>query len=148
MSAASLVLFDLDNPVMQLCVAGMQVDGDAAQALALFEQAWALRRDDFEASVAAHFVARHQTTARATLEWNERALHHADAITDERVASLLPSLCLNLADSYRLNAQLDRAEQLALRGLSALDQLPSDDGYAQFVRNGLDRLLQRLCAGR
>ena len=140
---ALLMIFDLDNRVVQLCAAGMQVDGEPSKALALFEQAWALRSDDFDASVAAHFVARHQATPQATLEWNERALQHADAIDDQRVASLLPSLCLNLAESYRLTGNVNQAEVVARRGFLALDQLPSDDGYTQFVRGGLHRLLQR-----
>lgn len=138
--------FDPNNPVMALCAAGMQVDGEPAKALALFEQAWELRRDDFDASVAAHFVARHQSTPVATLQWNERALQHADALADDRVHALLPSLCLNLAESYRIDGRLDQAQVLALRGLAAVDQLPTDDGYAQFVRAGLNRLLQRLHA--
>lgn len=140
------MLFDLDNPVMQLCAAGMQVDGEPAKALALFEQAWTLRRDDFDASVAAHFVARHQPTPDATREWNERALLHANALTDDRATALIPSLCLNLAESYRLDSRISDAERLARRGLSALEQLPSDDGYAQFVRVGLDRVLERIAS--
>ncbi len=139
-----MMLFDPDNPVIQLCAAGMEVDGEPAKALALFEQAWAARRDDFDASVAAHFVARHQATPRSALEWNERALQHADALNDDRAAALFPSLCLNLAESYRLEARLDQAEELAHRGLQTLDRLPGDSGYEQFVRAGLDRLLQRL----
>lgn len=140
------MLSDFDNPVMQLCAAGMQVDGEPAKALALFEQAWAARRDDFDASVAAHYVARHEATPRATHEWNERALQHADAVPDDRAVSLVPSLCLNLAESYRLDSRCEQAEALAQRGLLALDALPADDGYAQFVRAGLDRLLHRLRA--
>jgi hypothetical protein len=45
-----------DSEVARLCAAGMSVDGDHAAALALFMQAWDLRRDDYEASIAAHFV--------------------------------------------------------------------------------------------
>lgn len=142
------MFLDPENPVMQLCAAGMQVDGEPAKALALFEQAWAARRDDFDASVAAHFLARHQATTNATLAWNERALHHAETITDDRVLSLLPSLCLNLGESYRIAGRLDEAEQLAHRGVRAVDALQADDGYAQFVRLGLNRLLQRLHASR
>jgi hypothetical protein len=141
-----VMLFEMDNPVTQLCAAGMQVDGEPAKALALFEQAWAARRDDLDASIAAHFVARHQATPRAALEWNARALQHADAVTDGRAATLLPSLCLNLAESFRLETQLDRAEALAHRGLRSLDQLPADGGYGAFVRAGLERLLHRLRA--
>ena len=137
------MIFDPDNPVVELCAAGMLVDGEPAKALALFEQAWAARRDDFDAAIAAHFVARHQPTPRATLEWNERALEHADAVPDGRAVPLLPSLCLNLGESYRNAARYDEAELVAQRGLRALEQLPVDDGYTQFVRTGLERLLQR-----
>lgn len=138
------MLFDLDNPVVKLCAAGMQVDGEPAKALTLFEEAWALRRNDLDASIAAHFVARHQATPQATLEWNERALQHADLVVDGRAMSLMPSLCLNLAESYRVDSRFDEAERLARRGLTALEQLPTDDGYAQFIRVGLDRVLERI----
>ena len=137
---------DPENPVVKLCAAGMQVDGEPAKALALFERAWAARRDEFDASVAAHFVARHQATPRLTLAWHEIALQHAERITDDRVVALLPSLCLNLAECYRLDGRTDQANALAQRGRRALDRLPAGDGYRQFVGAGLDRLLQRLGA--
>lgn len=140
------MLFDLDNPVVQLCAAGMHVEGEPAKARALFEQAWAARRDDLDASIAAHFLARHQRTPEATLAWNERALEHADAVTDARVRLLLPSLCLNLAESYRAVGRVAEATALAHRGLDAAAQLPPGDGYADFIRTGLDRLLDRLHA--
>lgn len=133
-----------DNPVVALCASGMQVDGEPRKALALFERAWALRTDDVEASVAAHFMARHQPTPAAALHWNELALRHADAVTDGRAGALLPSLCLNLADSYRVNGRLRDAEAAARRGLAALNALPADDGYVAFVRMGLERMLQLL----
>lgn len=139
------MLFDLDNPVVALCAAGMQVDGEPAQALALFEQAWAARTDDFEASVAAHFLARHQATPADTVEWNERALRHADALDPERAAPLLPSLCLNLADAYRLSGRVAEARTVAARAETALAHLPAN-GYTEFVRMGLTRLLARLDA--
>jgi hypothetical protein len=60
------------------------------------------RRDDFDAAIAAHYVARHQPTPNATLEWNERALKHADAAPDHRAAALLPSSdCFNALPANR-----------------------------------------------
>ena len=53
-----------DNPVVALCAEGMAVEGDREQARALFTRAWAIHRDDYEASIAAHFLARHQTTSQ------------------------------------------------------------------------------------
>ena len=40
---------DPDNPVVALCAAGMAVEGDSSAALALFEQAWLARRDNYDA---------------------------------------------------------------------------------------------------
>ena len=137
------MLFDSSNPVVALCSAGMQVDGEPAQARALFEQAWAARTDNFDASIAAHFLARHQPTPADTLHWNEIALWHADALADDRVHALLPSLCLNLADSYLAVGRHNEAQVIADRASATVDALP-DDGYAEFVRGGIMRLHQRL----
>ena len=134
---------DPTNPVVALCVAGMQVDGEPEKARALFEQAWNARRDDFDASVAAHFLARHQPTAEDTLHWNEVALKHADALDDDRVLELYPSLCLNLADSYYAMRRPSKSRELAHRAAASLSALPAG-GYGEFVRGGVIRLLEKL----
>ena len=82
---------DPNNPVVQLCAAGMQAEseGRSADAKALFEQAWSESRDDFEACIAAHYVARHQPTPDDELDWNRKALERAELVGDDRVAELL-----------------------------------------------------------
>ena len=141
------MLFDPDNPVVQLCAAGMAVDGDADAASALFAQAWDARRDDFDASVAAHFVARHQRTPECTLEWNVRAVEHAEVLTDGRASQLLPSLYLNLGDAYRALGRHAEASSAAQRASDALTQLPPG-GYRDFVALGIARLHARLAEPR
>jgi hypothetical protein len=135
--------FDVTNPVVAFCVAGVEREGTPAAALALYEQAWAARTDDFDASVAAHYLARLQSTSDMTLHWNEVALRHAELVTDIRLATLLPSLCLNLAESYRLAGLTEESGRVARRGPAALADLPAG-GYAEMVRGGLDRVLARL----
>lgn len=135
--------FDLSNPVIALCVAGVEREGTPAEALALYEKAWAARTDAFDASVAAHYVARMQPTPDLTLHWNAPALEHAELVSDARLATLLPSLCLNLAESYRLAGRAEDARRVAQRGHDALAGL-SIDGYADMVRGGLDRVLSRV----
>ena len=135
--------FDVTNPVVALCVAGVEREGTPAEALALYAQAWAARTDDFDASVAAHYVARLQASPDMTLHWNAVALRHAELVTDARVATLLQSLCLNLAESYRLAGRTEESGRVARRGHDALAGLPSG-GYAEMVRGGLDRVLARL----
>src|SRR5215207_7947979 len=126
---------DADNPVAKLCADGMAVDGDAEAASALFAQAWDARRDDYDAAIAAHFVARHQPTPEATLHWNALALEHAERVGDDRITDLLPSLYLNLGDSYRLVGYIAEAELASARAVATLEALPAG-GYRDFVEFG------------
>ena len=136
-------MIDGDSVVARLCAAGMAVDGDAAAAGALFRQAWDARRDDYEASIAAHFLARHQPSLDDSLHWNRVAVEHAEAVTDERAKPLLASLYLNLAGSYLALGDSARATIAAEQGVTALQFLPAD-GYRDFVSRGLQRLRARI----
>lgn len=130
---------DPNNPVVQLCAEGMAVEGDRAAAGELFARAWAIHRDDYEASIAAHFLARHQDTPEETLRWNSIAVTHAEAASDERANVLLASLYLNLGESYRLVDDPAKASAAADRARAALAHLPVN-GYRNFVAGGIDRL--------
>lgn len=134
---------DGDSEVARLCAAGMNVDGDPAAAHALFMQAWESRRDSYEASIAAHFVARHQPSPEQSLHWNQLAVDHAEAVEDDRARSLFASLYLNLGENLRVLGQYTEALAAATRGLSRLELLPAD-GYRDFVEGGLRRLVKRL----
>jgi hypothetical protein len=134
---------DPDNPVVALCAAGMAVEGDARAALDLFEQAWAARRDDYDACVAAHFVARHQATPEATLHWNALAVRHAEAVSDGRATELMASLHLNLADALANAGQREAAVDAAARARAYLAVVPAG-GYRDFMEFGISRLEQRL----
>ena len=136
-------MIDGDSVVARLCAAGMAIDGDAVAAGALFRQAWDARRDDYEASIAAHFLARHQPSLDDSLHWNRVAVEHAEAVTDERAKPLLASLYLNLADSYLALGESARATIAAEQGVTALRFLPAD-GYRDFVSGGLQRLRARI----
>ena len=72
---------DPANPVVALCAAGMAIEGERERARLLFQEAWDRCQDDYEASIAAHFLARHQPTPDACLQWNARAAQHAEAVT-------------------------------------------------------------------
>ena len=134
---------DPENPVVRLCAEGMAIEGDAPAARELFEKAWALCRDDYDASIAAHFIARHQATPDETLRWNAFAVRHAEAVGDHRVDDLLASLYLNLGESYRVLGRSDEAAAAAERASEALIGLPPG-GYRDFVAGGIDRLRSQL----
>jgi tetratricopeptide (TPR) repeat protein len=137
---------DPNNPVVRLCAAGMaaEVEGRAADAKALFEQAWAESRDDFDACIAAHYVARHQAAAEAELEWNARALERADLVGDGRVRSFYPSLYLNLAHSLEKVGRSAEACELYATAAARLEGEP-DTPYTQLVRSGITAGRKRVC---
>lgn len=137
------MIIDPENPVVALCAAGMQVEGTPDEARRLFEQAWNARRDDYEASIAAHFLARHQPSPTDTLNWNLLAVRHAEAVGDDRVAEFMASLYLNLGDSYAALGLLTDAAAAADQATTHLAALPVG-GYRDFVSSGVRRLHDRV----
>jgi tetratricopeptide (TPR) repeat protein len=136
---------DPNNEVVKLCVDGMDAEreGRFVDARALFERAWAAHRDDFEACIAAHYLARQQDNEQDTLAWNEEALRRADAVPDERVSAFYPSLLLNLGHSHEALGALDEARRYYALATERLGVL-SDDRYGVVVRDGLARAKERI----
>jgi hypothetical protein len=126
-----------------MCAEGMAAEGTPAEARRLFEQAWAARRDDFDAAVAAHFLARHQPTPADALHWNALAVRHAEEITDGRATELLASLYLNLGDAQANIRDLVAAAASVRRAAAHLTALPPG-GYREFVAFGIRRLEARV----
>ena len=134
---------DPANPVVALCVAGMAIEGDTDAARHLFEQAWAARQDDYDASIAAHFLARHQPTVEARVRWNALAAHHADCVTDGRTREFKASLYLNLSDAYVSAGDLSAAHGALAAAIAGVVDLP-DGGYRTFVERGIADLQLRV----
>lgn len=135
---------DPNNPVVKLCAAGMEAEGAGrmADAATLFAQAWEAAQDDYEAGIAAHYVARHQPGAAQTLHWNQVALDRAKQVRDGRAVTFLPSLYLNLGNSYEIVGDLAAARACYTAAQTRLAAL-SDDGYSNWVRAGVTRALAR-----
>jgi tetratricopeptide (TPR) repeat protein len=136
---------DPNNPVVQLCTAGMQAEaeGRMAEAHRLFLQAWAACQDDFDACIAAHFVARHQGCAEDALYWNQRALTHADAVGDERVQGFYSSLHLNLGWCYEQLSEWEAARQHYDLAAAQIEDAGSGP-YGEVVQKGVAMAQQRL----
>jgi tetratricopeptide (TPR) repeat protein len=142
------MLIDPENPVVKLCVAGMQAEAEDrfADARTLFEQAWAVRHDHLDACIAAHYLARHQHTPEHRLHWNQEALRYADAVASqqeasEQIAAFYPSLYLNLGRSHEDLGDYTTARdyyQLADEKVKLLA-----DEYGDIVRKGIAAGLQR-----
>ena len=136
---------DPGNPVVKLCVQGMQAEAEDRldDALQLFTQAWQASTDDYEACIAAHFLARQQDDPQETLRWNQEALQRAEAVGDERVSGFYPSLYLNLGFSYELLGDLEQANRCYELAAGRIGDLP-DGQYTEVVKDGIARGRRRV----
>lgn len=95
---------DTDNPVIKLCIEGTrcEFEGRKNAACELYSQAWDAAGNDYEACIAAHYMARCTDSPEEIFYWNKLALDRAGAVEDDRVKDFYPSLYLNLGRSYEL----------------------------------------------
>ncbi|MFI6104856.1 hypothetical protein [Streptomyces sp. NPDC051310] len=117
---------DAGGHVVQLCARGMraEAEGRDAEARSLFQRAWESAADDYEACVAAHYLARHQPTPEDTLHWNQESLARAGLVADDRVRGYYPSLHLNLAKAHRDLGRTGRARDHFRRAAEHAHDLP------------------------
>ncbi|SNY51027.1 hypothetical protein [Paractinoplanes atraurantiacus] len=136
---------DLDNPVLKLCQEGMRAEseGRPSDARALFEQAWAARTDDYDACVAAHYLARRQDDPAEVLRWNQEALRHADAVGDERVAAFYPSLLVGMAMAHEQLGDIVAARAAFERAADHEGALPPGP-YGEQLRTAVSEGLSRM----
>ena len=104
---------DVNNPVIKLCLEGTRAEfeGRIVDARAFYLQAWEASRDDYEACIAAHYVARYQGSSEDRLRWNQEALNRANAASDERVQDFYPSLYLNMGSSHEALGNQSEAQR-------------------------------------
>jgi tetratricopeptide (TPR) repeat protein len=135
---------DPNNPIVKLCAEGMQAESEGKNeaALRLFTQAWEASRDDYEACIAAHYLARQQTTPQDVLRWNREALQRAEAVGDERVEGFYPSLYLNMGYSYEMLGSREEAIRYYQLAAASVANLP-DGAYGDLVRGGVAEGLKR-----
>lgn len=133
-----------ENPVVKLCQAGMQAEaqGKIHEARRLFLEAWDARKNDFDACIAAHYVARLQETPAEMLTWNRKALEHAQAADEAEVQGFFASLYLNLGWSHESLGQKDLARASYEAAAVHLGRLPSGP-YRDVVAGGIAAGQQR-----
>lgn len=126
---------DSERPVVRLCVEGMQAETEGRPDVAqgLFQRAWDIAADDYEACIAAHYLARHQSTPEDTLRWNQECLDRADLVGDERVRSFYPSLYANMGQAYSSLGQPALAHAYFVRAAECV-QVTSEGPYGDWIR--------------
>lgn len=136
---------DPNNPVVRLCAEGInsEMAGKADEATRLYQEAWEARTDDYEACIAAHYLARVQRTPNEVLNWNRESLRYADAVNDERVEGFYPSLYLNMGKAYEDLGKREEARKFY--GLAEGKAITLPEGkYGDVVRHGVTEGLKRV----
>jgi hypothetical protein len=139
---------DPNNPVVKLCAAGIgaEMAGRRDEAAKLYQDAWNAKTNDFEACIAAHYVARLQTTPQDVLHWNSEALRLAESANDAEVTQFLPSLYLNLGKSHEDLGNFTDAKRFYLLAEKEAGILPDGD-YTETVKRGIRGGLERIASG-
>jgi hypothetical protein len=111
------------NPIIKLCIAGTQAEfqHQIEEAKALYLKACQIQTNDYEACIAAHYMASHQKDPKIEFEWNQKALEYAGVCPEGLVNEFFPSLYVNMGKSFErlgdpISAQMyyDKASQLGL----------------------------------
>jgi hypothetical protein len=130
--------------------------GERQAARLLFARIWeeigGEQGDPLHVCTLAHAMADVQDDVRQELVWDRRALAAADLLTDARmvqagvtlpVAGLYPSLHLNLSECYRKLGDVGRAREHLQQAQATIGVL-GDDGYAQMIKEGMERVAEQL----
>lgn len=134
---------DPTNEIVKLCVKGIEAEaaGDSDYARQLSQEAWDKASNDFEAFIAAHYLARHQNPEGA-LKWNMEALIRATGMKDDNIRSHLPSLYLNVARSFE--ELKDPAGAVGYYNLAADNCVHLPPGpYGEMIKSGIQEGLRR-----
>ena len=135
---------DPANKIVQLCAMGIELEATKPEeAKALFMQAWNASSNDLEKCIAAHYVARHQSSTEEKLQWDKTALEFALKIDGSHIKSYYPSLYLNIAKCYEDMNDHDNASVNYQNALNYENNLP-EDGYGQMIRSGIRNGLKRI----
>lgn len=139
------MIFDQDNKIVKLCAEVMLLEGEGKidAAFICFEQAWDKATEDFEKCIAAHYLARHQSSVKEKLIWDLKALNFALKINGRQIKEMYPSLYLNIGKCYEDLLQFSRAMKNYEAALAYTKYL-SGDGYGQMIRRGNQSGIERV----
>jgi len=94
--------FNRENKIVKLCAKGTELEGAGKpkEAAKKFYEAWDKAQTDEEKYIAAHFVARHQSSIEDKLKWDRIALGFAQQQDNDHSRSSYASLYLNIGKCY------------------------------------------------
>jgi hypothetical protein len=137
-----MVALDLENPVIRILSSAAPLEATQPHMVRqLYLRAWDTATDDYEACMAAHYVARIQDDAEARFRWNAIALERARR--DVRAIPFLPSLHLNMGRSFEDLGRVVEARASYRSAMEALADIPADP-YRATLDEAIARALRRV----
>lgn len=129
---------DIHNPVIKYCIEGIwaELDDRPDDARIHYQRAWASCTNEYEACLAAHYLARTQDTSDASLHWNLRALELAYLSPQEYVRDFYPALYMSIGHAYKQlggTVQAQRYYRLAA-GMGEIHPLESEDETIRWLK--------------
>jgi hypothetical protein len=102
---------DLGSRTAQLCVEGIRAEFERRidDARSLFLQAWGAAVDDYDASIAAHYVAHLESDPQEALRWHLVALERGRL--DDRAGQFMGSLLVSVGGAYEFLGDQTEAER-------------------------------------
>jgi tetratricopeptide (TPR) repeat protein len=137
------MFFEPENHVVKLCAEGIALEGEPEKASLYYQKAWDVAVNNEERFIAAHYIARIQSTPAEKLKWDQIALMEALSVDKEYVKAAYPSLYLNLGKCYEDLSDFKIALQNYQQGLAFSDHL-NDDGYSKMIKSALESGLKRV----
>lgn len=132
------------NPVIKLCSEGMKAESKNKidDALKLYLKAWKIKRNNYDAAIVAHYIARHQKNPEEKLRWNQEALDRANLVKTEKVMSFYPSLFVNLGISYESLKDFKKAKHFYNLASKRMKDLPKNEYGENIVKSIKDGLVR------
>jgi hypothetical protein len=129
---------DTNNPVVTFCIEGIwaELEQRLDEARQSYQRAWDSCENEYEACIAAHYVARVQASGEGSLQWNLRALELAYTVPQEMVRDFYPSLYMGIAHAYKQlggTVQAQRYYRLAA-GMGEIHPLESEDEMIRWLK--------------
>jgi tetratricopeptide (TPR) repeat protein len=129
---------DIKNPVITFCIEGIwaELEDRPDDARLCYQRAWASCVNEYEACMAAHYLARAQDTFEASLQWNLRALELAYLSPQENVRDFYPTLYMSIGHAYKQlggMVQAQRYYRLAA-GIGEIHPLESEDETIRWLK--------------
>jgi hypothetical protein len=129
---------DINNPVVIHCIEGIwaELDERSDDARIQYQRAWNASTNDYEACIAAHYLARAQDTPEARLQWNMRALELAYTTPQEYIRDFYPTLFMSIGHTYQElggRVQAQRYYRLAA-GMGEIQARASEDETVRWLK--------------